>query len=328
MTKIKAMRFFKQFGVNLDLAIEAHQVVRGEVGQEVPGVRQDVEEYQHVKVNIVTVVNQTGVEAIGKPIGSYITLESPEIKINAPEIHMHISRVIASKLEKLIDIPSDATVLIIGLGNWQATPDALGPEVISKTVATRHLKDYAAEELAGGLRPVCALAPGVLGTTGIETAEIIRGVVEKVKPALIIAIDALAARGVERIGTSIQIANTGINPGSGIGNHRTGINQDTMGVPVIAIGVPTVVNGALIAKDSIESLLHQLDIPANIGNWFSEDRIIQAIDQVLQPYSNNLVVTPKEIDSLIKNTSHIIAAGIAQALHPAIDSENIYSYLH
>lgn len=327
--KISDNNFFNRFGVRLDLAIEAHQVVRGEVGKEIPGVKQDIEHYNSAEVNIVTVVDPIGEEFIGKPKGSYITIEAPDIKHNNYETHNEISQVLAKKLESLMTISEDSSVLIIGLGNWQATPDALGPKVINKTLVTRHLKDYAPEELIGGLRPVCALSPGVLGITGIETAEIIQGVVEKTKPSLIIAIDALAARNIERVGTTIQLADTGINPGSGIGNNRLGINQETMGVPVIAIGVPTVVHAAVIAKDSIEALIQNLNLIHNLGaNQINEDSIATAIDNVLQPYSNNLVVTPKEIDSLIESTSKIIASGISQALHPAIDPSNINSYLH
>jgi spore protease len=326
--KITENRFYNKFGVRLDLAMEAHQVVRGEVGREIPGVKQDIENYNHAQVNIVTVVDPIGEEFIGKPIGSYITIETPEIKHNNFEVHNEISQILAKKLESLINIGQDATVLVIGLGNWLATPDALGPQVINKTIVTRHLKDYAPEELAGGLRPVCALTPGVLGITGIETAEIIKGVVDKVKPSLIIAIDALAARNVERIGTTIQLANTGINPGSGIGNKRIGINEESMGVPVIAIGVPTVVHAAVIAKDSIDALLHNLKLVPGLSTQINEDIISTAIDNVLQPFANNLIVTPKEIDSLIESSSKIIASGISQALHPSINSTNINSYIH
>lgn len=328
IAKLNDDRFLKKFQVSLDLAVEAQQVIRGQLGDEIPGVTQDIEEYNHAQVNIVRVIDENGADIIGKPMGDYITIEAPEIRYSNYDIHNQISQIVANKLKEIIKIDEAATVLVIGLGNWQATPDALGPQVINKTLVTRHLKDYAPEELAGGLRPVCALTPGVLGITGIETAEIIKGVVDKVNPSLIIAIDALAARSVERIGTSIQISNTGISPGSGIGNKRIGINQESMGVPVIAIGVPTVVHAALIAKDSIEALLENLNKNSMLFNSINQEAVSNAIEQVLQPYSNSLVVTPKGIDDLIKNTSKIIASGITQALHPAIDDDNIDSYLH
>jgi spore protease len=326
--KISENMFYNKFEVRLDLALEAQQIVRGEVGREIPGVKQDIENYNHAQVNIVTVVDPIGEEFIGKPIGRYITIEAPEIKQNNFEVHNDISQILAEKLKSLINIDQDGTVLVIGLGNWQATPDALGPQVINKTIVTRHLKDYAPEELAGGLRPVCALTPGVLGITGIETAEIIKGVVDKVKPSLVIAIDALAARNVKRIGTTIQLANTGISPGSGIGNKRLGINEESMGVPVIAIGVPTVVHAAVIAKDSIDALINNLKLVPGFNAQLNENIITNAIDNVLQPFANNLIVTPKEIDSLIELSSKIIASGISQALHPAIDAKNIHSYIH
>ena len=161
---------------------------------------------------------------MGRPEGSYITIEAPELAIKDKEIYEEISSIVANKIVELMQdlkIDKDASVLLVGLGNWNATPDALGPEVVENSLVTRHLFHYAPSELTGGLREVSAIAPGVLGITGIETAEIIKGVVEKLSPGLIIAIDALAASNLNRVGTTIQLTNTGINPGSGIGNKRT-----------------------------------------------------------------------------------------------------------
>ena len=173
---------------------------------------------------------------MGKP-RAYITIEAPALRDNNREAQQEVAEVLAEKLKSLFNLPENANILLVGLGNWNATPDALGPKVINQSMVTRHLYKYAPEELQGGLRSVSALAPGVLGITGIETAEIIKGVVEKIKPELIIVVDSLAAGSVERIATTIR-SQYRDQPGSGIGNKRSGINLETMGVPVIAVGIP------------------------------------------------------------------------------------------
>jgi len=219
---------------------------------------------------------------------------------------------------------------VIGLGNWNATPDALGPNVVNSTMATRHLYTYAPEAVGEGLRPVCALAPGVLGITGIETAEIIKGVVDRVKPDYIIAVDALAAANISRISTTIQIADTGISPGSGLGNKRIGINQESMGVPVIAIGVPTVVHASVIINEALAKLNELWSnnmLMATCAQNINPDLTQQLSGTMFQAFEGNLVVTPKEIDDLILNVGKIIAAGITQAAHPGINKENYHRYM-
>lgn len=313
----------------MDLALEAREIIRGETGREIPGARIDREKYQHTEVTTVTIEEKSAAAIMGKPIGTYITIEAPVIRQNNQQAHREVTEVLSKQLASLFDLSMEANVLVVGLGNWNATPDALGPTVIGKTLVTRHLFRYAPEELKGGMRPVSALAPGVLGITGIETAEIIRGVVEKVEPELVIAVDSLAARNVARIATTIQIANTGINPGSGIGNQRTGINQETMGVPVIAIGVPTVCHAAVIAKDAID--LYQAEKNKTFApNQFAQGNDAQdaVINKVLEPFAGDLTVTPKEIDTLIKDTANIIAGGISMCLHPGIPAEDYAYYLH
>lgn len=178
------------------------------------------------------------------------------------------------------------------------------------------------------MRPVSAVSPGVLGITGIETAEIIKGIVENIKPELIIAIDSLASRNVERIATTIQIADTGISPGSGVGNKRMGINQETMGVPVIAIGVPMVVHAALIASDAIERLFEQFKTNPQIYQAYQQDAVQDVLNDILAPFGGDLMVTPKEVDVLIHNTSKIIAGGVSAALHQGISPEEYSMYLH
>ncbi len=319
--------FFKTFSINLDLAVEAREVVRGKTGQEIPGAQVSTEKYDQAEVTIVHIMDEKAATIMGKPIGKYITIEAPAIRENNGRAHKDITEVLSQQLTKLFKISMESNVLVVGLGNWNATPDALGPKVVEQTLVTRHLFNYAPQELQGGMRPVSALAPGVLGTTGIETAEIIKGAVDRIKPDLVIAIDSLAARNVTRIATTIQMADTGVNPGSGIGNQRMGINQETLGCPVIAIGVPTVVNAAFICKDALDSYLKQT------GNYVTQQEqmdpnVKQAIENVLNPFGGDLTVTPKEVDILIDTTAQIVSGGISMSLHPGISSEDYAFYLH
>lgn len=322
--------FYQNMGINIDMALEAHDLARGDTGREIPGVKMDREKTEHAEVTTIRVMDAAGAQAMEKPVGTYITIDAPEIRQNNKQVHHEIAEILAKHLTTLLNIGPNASVLIVGLGNWNATPDALGPRVVNYTLVTRHLKKYAPQDLSGGLRPVSALAPGVLGITGIETAEIIKGVIEKSQPDLVIVVDALAAQNTERIATSIQLADTGISPGSGIGNQRMGINQQTMGVPVIAVGVPTVVNAAVIARGAVEQFVQQMGKTAgpNQPAGFNPMAVQQIIQNVLGPYTNNLMVTPKEIDDLIESISKIVSSGIQIALHPSVDPEEFHMYLH
>lgn len=227
--------------IRTDLALEMREHLCGGADTEIPGVEITMEQDEALGVVVtwVKITNENGAASMGKPIGNYITLESNAMKENDPETHEEIVKILARKLGYLHQLPKAATVLVVGLGNRHVTPDALGPKVCEKLLVTRHLGDHVPQELQGRLRCVCALSPGVMGITGIETAEIVKGVVEKTKPDLIIAVDALAARHTGRINATIQMSDTGINPGAGLGNKRMSINQSSMGVPVIALGVPT-----------------------------------------------------------------------------------------
>ncbi|MFZ3101665.1 MAG: GPR endopeptidase [Desulfitobacteriaceae bacterium] len=324
-------KLFQHYKVNLDLALEAHEIVRGETDQEIPGVRLEEERFDHATVTTITIETAQGVQEMGKPLGQYITIDAPDIRQNDYLIHKEITEILAQKLLKFMNLSENASVLLVGLGNWNATPDALGPQVVNKSLVTRHLFHYSPTELNGKLRKVSAIAPGVLGLTGIETAEIIRGIVEHVKPDLIIAIDALAAGSLERIGTSIQLSDTGIHPGSGVGNRRTGIDEETMGCKVIAIGLPTVVNAAVIANNCLDTLLEQLQSSPTLyqlSKGISPQFTTQIIDKVLSPFNGNLMVTPKEIDNLIQTAAKIIAGALGISLHPGIDRADFERYLH
>lgn len=328
---MKKSELYKLMGVQLDLAVEAHEVLRGEAGREIPGVKMEEERYENATVKVVTVLDEQGAAIMGRPQGSYINLESTALRENNRIIHKEIGEILANNLKKVLPLRDDSTILIVGLGNWNATPDALGPKVVEYSMATRHLFQYAPEELRDGLRSVCVLSPGVLGLTGIETAEIIKGTIDRVKPDVVICIDALAAGSVERINSTIQVATTGINPGSGVGNNRKAIIQETMGVPVIAIGVPTVVHAGIIAHQAMEQLFEHLRTTPTLQNVYQSLQpvaVSEMINKVLDPFGGQLMVTPKEIDEQITNTAKIIAMALALALHPGMPPEEVEHYLH
>lgn len=313
-----------------DLAVEAQEMVARRVRQDIPGVKVETEEYANVTVTRVDIISAEGERLMGKVRGRYVTLEAPGLRKKDTPLQDNMMKLLAQELVKLTDLPARATVLVIGLGNWNVTPDALGPRVTEEVIVTRHLQDYVSPELKGGVRSVCALAPGVLGLTGIETAEIVAGVVKRLQPNLVICIDALAAASSSRVTTTIQVSNTGIHPGSGVGSKRFGLTQESLGVPVIAIGVPTVVHAASIAQDTIDTLMEH----AHFGRFFKSMRNLspadrrQIIRQVLPEAMGDLMVTPKEIDTLIEDIASVVAGGINSALHPHIDYNNIHMYLN
>lgn len=309
-------------GVSTDLALEAHDALRAQTGQEVSGVVVDRREFQGGKVTTVKITTEQGAQAMGKPPGTYVTIEAPTLRVTDPDAHTVVVRELADAVKGMVQLGAEANVLVVGLGNWNATPDALGPRVTNQTFVTRHVYHFAPEHIPEGTRVVSALSPGVLGITGIETAEIIKGVVEHVQPELVICIDALAAGSVERIAASIQLCDRGINPGSGIGGQRQGLTEETLGVKVISIGVPTVVHAAYIARDAIVKLY---EIHGRTPPQAAEMEGI--IQQLLEPFGGQLMVTPKEIDDLIKNCARIIAGGLSVALHPGIAPERFADYL-
>lgn len=237
---------------------------------------------------------------------------------------------LTKELAKMMNLPKNATVLVVGLGNWNVTPDALGPKVVDRIVVTRHIEPFLTPELRGKVRRVCALAPGVLGLTGMETSEIIEGVVRQIKPDLVIAIDALAAAASRRVTTTIQITDTGIHPGSGVGNRRKALNQTTLGVPLLAIGVPTVVHASTIAMDTLDTLKEHAAFSRYFKSLASlspqDEKVI--VRQVMPQTLGDLMVTPKEVDRLIEDVAVVVAGAINAALHEGLDYHNIHKYLH
>ena len=322
--------------IRTDLALENKEHI-SECGGELSGVEVTTEEDENLGITVtwVKITDETGAAAMGKPIGNYITIESAAMKENDTGAHEEITKILARKLGKLHNLQPNAVILIIGLGNWQVTPDALGPKVCERILVTRHLGDDMPIDLEGRVRAVSALSPGVMGLTGIETAEIVKGVTEKIQPDMIIAIDALAARRTSRINATIQMSDAGINPGSGLGNKRAAINQDTMGVPVIAVGVPTVVDAATLVNDTMERMLDEMAASApDEGAFYDMLRGLQEteryglIKEILDPYEGNMFVTPKDVDAVIGRLANIIASGFNIALHPGITQEDVNRYLN
>lgn len=306
--------------VRTDLAIEAAALYNknsDEIGK-IDGVEVNETEKNGITITHVRILNKNGEKTVGKKIGNYITIEAPRIRDNDTDAFEETEEILTEKLLELMKLKENSTVLAVGLGNWNVTPDALGPKVVSNLSVTRHLFEYLPDALDENTKSLCAVSPGVLGITGIETSEIIKGISDMVKPDIIIAIDALASRKTDRISTTIQLADTGITPGSGIGNKRRSLDKEYLGAPVIAIGVPTVVDAATVANDALELLISNIkdasrekidDIDA-----FDREHRYPLIKKVLAPYVGELIVTPKEVDSIIADISKIIANGINKAI--------------
>ena len=243
---IKREHKIKPLNFRTDLASERRELYqKANKLDQIDGIETTGEEInENIKVERVKITNENGEKAIGKPIGNYITIDVKKLKIAGEEEKQKASEVVTKEIRNLIDshIQKQDEILVVGLGNVYVTPDSLGPKVINEIDVTRHLINYLPQYVEEGTRPVCAVAPGVLGTTGLETIEILKGIVDNTKPKLVVVIDALASRSIERVSSSIQISDTGIVPGAGVGNTRKEISKATLGIPVIAIGIPTVVD--------------------------------------------------------------------------------------
>ncbi len=324
--------------VSIDLALEAKELASQFEGQQLPGIHTDVTEDDGILITRIDVLNEQGEQSIGKLKGHYITVEVPQLRNKDSKLQDRVATQFAKEFEAFLqklNIPKHAKVLVIGLGNWNVTPDALGPIVVENVMVTRHYFELMPGQVSPGYRPVSAVAPGVLGTTGIETSEIVQGIVEKSNPDLIIAVDALASKAIERVNTTIQIADTGIHPGSGIGNKRKGLTKEILGVPVIAIGVPTVVFASTIVNSTLELITQNFkkqtsNTSAILGvvAEMTEQERLEMVREVLNPLGHDLLVTPKEIDTFIEDIANIIASGLNAALHEAVDVDNVAAYTH
>lgn len=284
----------KSYEGRTDLALEASEGLKTSGGRENGIV---MEEYQKndIRITSVKITTKEAEQAVGKPKGTYITLESQELLYEDEGYHRELSEELASQIKKLLPEKYRQSLLVVGLGNKDVTPDALGPLAVGHLCITRYLEP-------AGMK-ISAIVPGVMAQTGMETAEIVRGVVNETKPTAVIAIDALAARSTRRLNTTIQIADTGIHPGSGVGNHRHGLTRESLGVPVLAIGVPTVVDAATIVGDVMGQLLDTMEEAQKrtLIYGFMDERL------------KNLFVTPKDIDETVKRISYTISEAINMA---------------
>lgn len=285
-----------------DLALEARELWQEGAGglTTLPGVEARDGYREGISVNTVKILDGRGEKALGKPRGTYVTLTLEGLASREEGVFQRSVRAVAGELSPLLEeVPEKGLVLVAGLGNRAITPDAIGPKVHENVLITRHLVRQMPEHF-GALRPVASLAAEVMGTTGVESGELVRAVCEKIRPACVVAVDALASRSVARLCKTVQIADTGITPGSGVGNHRMGLTRDTLGVPVIALGVPTVVDSATLAAD----LLGTDDLP-DLGE------------------GKDLLVTPKDIDSQVNDLAKVIGYGLSMALQPGISLEEL-----
>ena len=289
--------------IRTDLALETTERF-AEENAEIRGVEvhEEYDEEKDVRTTVVKIVTENGAKSMGRPQGTYITIEAPELSTPDEDYHREISEELSTHLRKLIDLKKEKSVLVVGLGNAAITADALGPQVVDNLLMTRHIiKEYGLRGIKHEkMHRISGIAPGVMAQTGMETAEIVQGIVSETKPDVVVAIDALASRSVRRLSRTIQITDTGIHPGSGVGNHRNGLTEENLQVKVIGIGVPTVVDAATIVHDSMAHLLDTLE----------ETEQKEFLDEMIAPNLYSMFVTPKDVDETIKYLSFTISEGL------------------
>ncbi len=360
------MKKEQAYTVRTDLAYEAKEMlVEEQAEKDVSGIISESYEREGVQVDRIQILKE-GEKKLQKKQGTYITLFTEGIKNQDTEAQHKASKVLALSLKDLLQqhgIKENSKVLVVGLGNWNVTPDALGPMTVEHILVTNHLFELEYERVAEGYRPVAALSPGVMGVTGLETSDIVVSVINRFKPDFVLVVDALASRSVERLNETIQLTDTGIHPGSGVGNRRKELSEETLGVPVIAIGVPTVVDAVTIASDAFDYVakyigrewadrdaayhsllpkgrgvrhenLSEEDLPNEderekffglVGRLNDEEKR-RLLNEVLTPLGKNMIVTPKEVDHLMEDLSYVIASGINAALHEAVRSDEAEAY--
>ena len=289
--------------IRTDLAMEAKELWQETAGEttKLPGVRARDYRVRGMDVTVVEILNAEGVRALGKPQGTYVTLSMEKNMLRTPAGFSRAAGQLGKTLARML--PADGAVLVAGLGNAAVTPDAVGPRTLEHLVVTRHLGSS-----FPNLRPVSAIAPGVLGTTGLESVEVVRGIVERAQPVCVVVVDALASRSLDRLCTTVQIADTGITPGSGVGNRRAAFDERTLGVPVLAVGVPTVVEARTLLRDTLE------------GNGVKCNADTVVCDRAL-------VVTPKDIDARVGQVSRLLGYGISLALHRGLSVADISCFV-
>lgn len=310
------------YNFRTDLALERRDIYqKANKLNQIDGVESTEEEINdNIKVSRVKITNSKGEESLGKPIGTYVTIDVKKLKMAGEEEIQKTSEILTDELKKIVEmhVNNQEDILIVGLGNIYVTPDALGPKVINEIDVTRHIIKYLPQYVDEGTRPVSAISPGVLGTTGIETVEILKGIVENIHPKLLIVIDALASRSIERISSTIQISDTGIVPGAGVGNTREEISENSLGIPVVSIGIPTVVELATLVSDGIDIFIDRLQEKAESNEYLNklqQNDKYEEVKEALNVGDYNMIVTPKEIDDLIENMKDIVARGINFAVN-------------
>ena len=316
----------EKYTIRTDLAMEQKERFESD-HVEVSGVvlEEEYDEEKEIKITTVKIETENGAKTMGKPVGTYLTLEAPNLAAGDEGFHREISETLAGFLAEYMQDENKGkeqrdrySVLVVGLGNREVTPDALGPYVVDQLNITRHIVQeygkYAIEEENG--RSVSAVVPGVMAQTGMETAEIIKGIVQETSPDLIMVIDALAARSTKRLNRTIQISDAGIHPGAGVGNHRSAITKDTMGIPVIAIGVPTVVDAATIVNDTMENFIAALETSDSLRGvgvvlqGYNSAEKYELVKELISPHLNGMFVTPKDIDETIRRISYTISEAL------------------
>lgn len=300
--------------IRTDLAMESFQSPEGGL----PGVHVSQWEAMGVTLTEVIVETEAASRALGKAVGAYMTLECAAMRHRDLDARLAMANLLGEEIARMLPREGDAPVLVVGLGNRRVTPDSLGPQAVDRTLVTRHMF----EELPGfadeRMRSVCAIAPGVLGVTGVETMEMIEALTAKVRPRAILCIDSLAARAASRIGAAIQLTDTGIQPGSGVGNHRRSLTREALGVPVIAVGMPTVIYAATLARDAMQALSPDT----------AEDALDTAEQALLAGDHGDMVVTPREVDGLIADAAGVIASAVNHALQPDLTEEEIMAMMN
>ncbi len=291
------------YGIRTDLALEATERFTEE-NVEIRGVEisEDYDEEKDVRTTVVKITTENGARTMGRPQGNYITIEAPGLSMSDEDYHREISEKLALHLKKLIHLEREQSILVVGLGNSAITADSLGPHVVDNLYITRHMiREYGLKSMGKErMHRVSGIIPGVMAQTGMETSEIVQGIVAETKPDVVIAIDALAARSTRRLNRTIQITDTGINPGSGVGNHRVGFTEENLQVKVIGIGVPTVVDAATIVRDSMAHLLDALE----------ETEQKEFLEEMISPHLHTMFVTPRDVDETVKYLSYTISEGL------------------
>ena len=294
------------YRIRTDLALEATERFTEE-NVEIRGVevKEEYDKEKDIRTTVVKIKTENGARAMGRPQGNYITIEAPNLSIPDEDYHREVSEEIARHLRQLIDLKKEQSILVVGLGNTAITSDSLGPHVVENLRMTRHIiREYGLKGMGEEkMHRTSGIIPGVMAQTGMETSEIVQGVVNETQPDVVIAIDALAARSTRTLNRTIQITDTGIHPGSGVGNHRNGLTEDNLQVKVIGIGVPTVVDAATIVHDSMAHLLDALD----------EAEQKEFLEEMISPHLHSMFVTPKDVDETVKYLSFTISEGLNMA---------------